>query len=96
MTTIQLLTFSYLSLCIGIALVTMDLRAQGLRTVASLKTHMHTFRIVTVLGASAALLGFIGAMIVGTFALRNDPMMVLAAIPAYAGFFWGAKALHVS
>lgn len=96
MTMIKLLALSYLSLAVGMALVTIDLRAQGLRTVAALKTHMHTFRIVTVMGGSAALLGLIGAMLVGVFALQSNPAMLLAAIPAYMAFFWGAKALSVA
>lgn len=96
MTMIKLLTISYLLLGIGIALVTIDVRAQGLRTVAALKTHMHTFRIVTVLGASAALLGLIGAMLVGTWALGTDPTMLLAAVPAYTAFLWAAKTLNVA
>lgn len=96
MTAIQILAWSYLALGIGIALVTLDLRAQGLRTIAAVKSHWHTFRIVTVLGASATLLGVMGATLASTWAFSGHPEILLAALPALAAFFWAAKAIDVA
>lgn len=89
----RLLILSYAAVAIGMTLVTLDLRAQGVTTITALRTHMHTFRIITVLGASAALLGHMGTLVVATTGLIGDPMMLIAALPALAAFYWGVKTL---
>lgn len=91
----SILAASYLSLVTGAALVALDLKAQGLTTRAALRTHMHSFRIVTVTGSSLALLGFIGALMAAISGFYDGPMLLVAALPALSGFVWGARFIGV-
>lgn len=93
MTIATILMPAYAFLVLGIALVTVDLRAQGLSTVAAVKGHMHTFRILTVVGASMALLGVIGLLVVAAASLPAQPLLLPAALPGLVAFWRGAQML---
>jgi hypothetical protein len=93
MTIATLLPPAYALLALGMALVVVDLRAQGLRTAVAVRGHMHTFRIVTVAGASMALLGLVGLMIVAAAAIPAEPLLLVAAAPGMVAFWRGARIL---
>lgn len=92
MTIATILMPAYAFLVLGIALVTVDLRAQGLSTVAAVKGHMHTFRVLTVVGASMALL-VIGLLVVAAASLPAQPLLLPAALPGLVAFWRGAQML---
>lgn len=92
----QLLIFSYISTAIGIGLVTIDLRTKGLRTLTAVKNEAgHVSGVFIMLGATAVFLGLMGALFANVLALRDNPPMMLAAIPVYVAFFWGCRTLSV-
>lgn len=96
MNMVQLLTFSYLSTILGIALVAFDLRSRGLRTLAAVKSQAARIAgVYVMLGATAVWLGLMSALFAGVLALRDDPAMLLAAVPVYAAFFWSCRSLSV-
>lgn len=92
MTIATILMPAYVFLVLGIALVTVDLRAQGLSTVSAVKGHMHTFRVLTVVGASMALL-VIGLLVVAAASLPAQPLLLPAALPGLVAFWRGAQML---
>lgn len=93
MTIATLLPPAYALLALGIALITVDVRAQGLRSVAALQAHMHTFRIMTVAGASMALLGAIGLLVVATASLPAQPLLLAATLPGLVAFWRSTRML---